>query len=134
MGINQTLVVLLRFAKTNLNGELFTWKEVASTLEPVYGFKMPLEDVIIVLLREYGEAFNEKRFELGNPDMGSRRLILAPIKGHFAVEFMGPSKLDAKYSIEDFYNSMVRTIISELRQTRCDWCKEQIFGNTQVAA
>ena len=125
--LNSTTIALLRYAKRNLRGDKVLWQEVVAALTPVYGFEMPLEDLMQVLLREYGEVLNEKRFQIGSADTASRNLILAPIKGHFAVEFLGPKSLEAKYSVEEFYNSMVREMVSAFRVARIDWCRDEVF-------
>ena len=129
--MNSTMKTLLRFSKENLNGELITWLDVSKALHPDY-FELSLQDLMIVLLREYGELMNEPRFKLGNADMASRNLLLAPIKGHFAVEFLGPRSLDAKYSVEQFYNAMVREIISAFRCTTVDWCKNEVWPEEMI--
>ncbi|MDD5056579.1 MAG: hypothetical protein PHQ60_02300 [Sideroxydans sp.] len=133
--LNSTTLALLRYSKRNLNGEKVSWRDVVDALKPVYGFQMTLEDLMQVLLREYGEVMNEKRFEFGSSDTASRNLLLAPIKGHFAVEFMGPRSLDVKYSVEEFYNAMVREIVSAFRVARIDWCRDEVFpANAENAA
>lgn len=82
---------------------------------------MPLSDVVTIVLAAYGEALAEKRFQLGNPQYAARDLILAPIKGSSAVEWRGPASLQTKYSVEQFFNSILKQMLTELSLSRVDW-------------
>jgi len=125
--MDNTLITLLRFAKKTPAAEV-TWQTVSEALEPVYGFDLNLVDVLETVMPAYGEAFNEKRFELGDPQWASRKLLLSPIKGFNSIAgVLGAVKLDSQYTVEQFYNSMIKEIISELRITRTDWCKDILF-------
>lgn len=83
---------------------------------------MNLPDVIEVLVTTYEEALSEPRFELGNGRYAARELILAPIKGLHALDWPEPKGLNSSYTAEQFYNAMIKNIISQFSISRIDWC------------
>lgn len=124
---SSTLIALLRFAKRTA---AYDWKSVAGALEPLFFSDMGLADVVSLVLAAYEEAVSEVRFELGNPQYKARELLLAPIKGYCAIETGGPRDLQTRYSVEEFYNSLLHQMLSELRLARVDWC--EAFSLTTV--
>ena len=116
---SSTLLALLRFAKGT---PAYTWEATAVVLEPVFFAGMALADVLSVVLCAYEEALADTRFELGNAQYKARELLLAPIKGPCAVEWGGPRDLQTRYSVAEFYNSLLHQMLSELRLARVDWC------------
>ncbi len=116
--ISATLLNLLRFSKRSNE---CTWQNIAEVLEPQFFRDMPLPDVVTIVLAAYGEALAEKRFQMGNPHYAARDLILAPIKGSCAVEWRGPASLQTQYSVEEFFNSILKQMVTELSLSRVDW-------------
>jgi hypothetical protein len=60
----------------------------------------------------------------GNSNRGS---IIAPIKGHHAIEFMGPSTVETLYSVEQFYDAMIGKMMGDLQVIRVDWCRVELW-------
>ncbi len=123
--LSARLLALLRYAKSE--GRETTWRDVASALGDLYHPEMTLADVIHHLVSAFSEVLCEPRFEVGGGGAGED-LLLAPIKGHHAIEFMGPKTLDTLYTVEQFYNAQVSFIIGQLRISSIGWCRAWYEG------
>lgn len=64
---------------------------------------------------------DEDRFETPSKDTKSIDLILAPIRGTSSVEPFGASRIDTKYSIEEFYNAILSAMMTDFYIARVDW-------------
>lgn len=125
MSISSPLRELLVAAKSETPPS--TWEEVAAILAPLYFPDMTFVDTLSLLIGAYEQALFEPRLCIRGGNSAAVDLLLSPVKGHFSVERWGPQNLATKYSIEDFYNAMVKSIISDLRLTRSDWCRAELF-------
>ena len=119
---NPRLLTLLRFSKRPRSGS--TWRDVAHALEECYGPELTLADVIHHLAAAFADLACEPRFQSGRSTMAATELLLSPIKGLFSVEQFGASSLDAKYSVEEFYNAMVLYFVGQFSIANIGWCRE----------
>lgn len=100
------LKALFRYVKNMDNDR--SWVAIRdNVLAQIYHPNMRFVDVIKVLLTAYTEALMEPRFELPGRHNVSEELLLAPIKGHHSIELGGPSSVEQKYSVEQFYSAMI---------------------------
>lgn len=121
-----TLKALIKYSKSTNNQ---TWKSIRDdVLSSIYHPDMTLDDVVSIVLAAYSEAICIPQLKMGSPDFKLRELMLAPIKGHHSIELLNYSSIDAKYSVEQWYNSMIGHMMSELRVSVVDWCKDEIWG------
>lgn len=124
--MNDTTKALFRYVKReDYEATLEALREHA--FGALYHPDMRFMDVFSILLRTYKEALMEPRFALGNCDSAFDELLLAPIDGSHSVKFMGPADLNDKYSVEQFYGSMIRKMLCDLRLARVDWCATEIW-------
>lgn len=102
---------------------------VTVVLKPLYHDDMRIMDVIHVLLKAYEEAREYKQFEMPCHGGGNwvESLLLAPVKGNSSVDLWGPKSKDTQYTVEQFYESMAMQMLNDLRFTRVDWMKEELF-------
>jgi hypothetical protein len=91
----------------------------------MYNYDMRLNDVFHILLKAYLEAIAMPEFEMSKGGDYIERVMFAPINGSFSIEPFGPSSLDTKYSIEQFYSAMVKTMLTELMLSRIDWLRNK---------
>lgn len=124
--MSDRLLVLLRHAKSESPGT--TWRDVAAALGDLYHPEMTLADVIHHVVSAFSEVLCEARFEVGGGGGAGEDLLLAPIKGHHAIEFMGPKTLDTQYTVEQFYNAQVSFIMGQLRISSIGWCRAWYEG------
>jgi hypothetical protein len=54
-------------------------------------------------------------------------LFLAPVDGHFAVQWPGPRDLSDTYTVEQFYQAILSRMLSDIMLTRIDWCRDVIW-------
>lgn len=99
-----------------------TWQEVGEVLAPVFAFDMSFHDVLVILCGAHQELIAEPRFQVGQPQKQAFDLLTAPIKGYFKVVGLQDSM-----TVEQFYNSMVEHMVSEIRLSRVDWCKHELY-------
>lgn len=128
--ISARLVALLKYAKQR--HEWNGWRSVAEALGDLYHPEMTLRVAVHHAVEAYKEVLDEPQFEIGNPSVHWEELLLAPILGSSSVELMGPSSMEASYTVEQFYNSMILKIFGVLTITRIDWCRDQLGLTMQV--
>lgn len=124
--IDDTLKAVLRYVKiTDYDG---TWQSLRKDVfAHLYHPDMPFLDVFQVLLHAYERAVMEPRFELPGRHHAADDLILSPVKGCLAIDMLGPKDgIETKYTVEQFYGTMVRWMLSNLRVTRVDWCRGEL--------
>ena len=119
--MDNTLKALLRYVKQ----EDFdiSWQAVRDNVfAPLYHPDMRFLDVMEVLLKTYEQAFREPRFELSSCEA----LVMAPVVGVHRLDWN--TTLQTQYTVEQFYASMIRKMLSDLRHARVDWCKSELTG------
>jgi hypothetical protein len=119
--ISDRLRALLIFSKRP-DAKEWKWQVVADALAEIYSPGMRLYWVMHHLVEAYQEATAEPRFEVGRCDV--LEVLMAPIKGHTAIDMLGPASLETKYTVEDFYNAMVVKILGQLQCTNIAWLRE----------
>lgn len=124
--MHSTLKALLVYSK--LNDPDFSWPFVRKALADLYHPEMSFLDVMAVLLRSYEGLLAEPRFESPNRYQAAKTIILAPLMGSHAIGWPGPTRLDTKVSVEEFYAPMISQIMSDFRLSRIDWCRSELYG------
>jgi len=123
--MNNTLNALLRYTKQTEYDA--SWQGLRDNVfANLYHPKMQFGDVIKVLLKAYEEAVAEPRFELPASRTTLAEIVLAPVQGYHAIEWFGTQSLQTQYTVEQFYTSIIRKILSDLRHTRVYWCKVEL--------
>ncbi|WP_186214419.1 hypothetical protein [Burkholderia gladioli] len=131
--MDDTLKSLLRYVKREDYDA--TWQGLREqVLGVLYHHEMRFIDVLSVLMRSYSQALMEPRFELPGRHSAAEDLVLAPVKGSHAIEFMGAAAMDQRYSVEQFYGAMIRKMLSDLRLARVDWCAGDIWPDGRATA
>ncbi|WP_241295729.1 hypothetical protein [Burkholderia stabilis] len=131
--MNETLKALFRYIKRENCDP--TWQGIRdNVLGAIYHPEMCYVDVLKVLLTAYTQALMEPRFELPGRHNAAEDLLLAPIKGHHAIDFMGPSSVEVRYSVEQFYGAMIEKMMGDLRCCRIDWCRDEIWPEENTSA
>ncbi|HIH2752474.1 TPA: hypothetical protein ACYLN4_008341 [Burkholderia lata] len=124
--MDETLKSLFRYVKREDYDA--TWQGLREhVLGALYHHEMRFIDVLSVLMRSYSQALMEPRLALPGRYNAAEDLVLAPVKGSHAIEFMGPTAMDQRYSVEQFYGAMIRKMLSDLRLARVDWCADEIW-------
>lgn len=116
------LTALLEFLK-NHPSEPLSWYTVPKALGELYHPKMTLADAMHHLVHAHKELVADARFEIGRSDSESLDLLLAPVKGSHSVELLGATHLNTTYTVEQFYDSMARHILSAILLSRVDWLR-----------
>lgn len=114
-----TLQTLIHLAKSDQAVQ--SWKDVALALRGIYHFEMTLHDVIEVLVKAYEELLADERFDTGAGAVAAKELVMAPIKGSTALEFLGVTDIQKSYTVEQFYDAFVLHIISKFRISTINW-------------
>lgn len=123
---SDTVMTLLRFTKQE-NIEL-NLNSVHNCLGELYHPDMSIMDVISVLLTAIEELTSIPQFETPSKSILLVRVASAPIFGTscLGATMFGPKKTD-KFSIEEFYDSMVKQILYIFRFSKVAWCNEYLF-------
>lgn len=116
------LTALLEFLKNNPS-EPLSWYTVPKALGELYHHKMTLADAMHHLVHAHKELVADARFETGRSDREFLDLLLSPVKGSHSVELLGATRLNTTYTVEQFYDSMARHILSAILLSRVDWLR-----------
>ena len=128
--ISTTLAALIIYSKESKN--LVTWADIREcVLSQTHHPDLGIIDVVSIVLNAYSEAVQEPRFKMGAPDYLLRRLVLAPVQGVSSLELF--PDLNSSFSVEEWYNCMLKNMISELRVSVVDWCKEEVWSESNKA-
>lgn len=122
--ISKTTISLLKLAKDfdEQNQTKRTWIDIRYHLSDLYlANAMTLVDVVQVVARSHQQLLDDSRFDIGDKDNNRIDLILAPIRGPSSVELLGASRIDNQYSVEDYYNAILRKMMSDFSIARIDW-------------
>lgn len=105
-----------------------SWQGLRDTvLSSLYHPNMAFLDVFRVLMHAYERALMEPRFGLPGRQQAAEDLILSPVKGCMSIDLIGPKEeLETKYTVEQFYGTMIAWMLSNLRLTRIDWCRDEL--------
>lgn len=120
------LLLAIKKSDIELNTDL-----VRHALAKEYCFDLLLGDVIYHLIKLYIEASKEPRFQIPySHDQGIQfeNIIKAPINGFFNLAKypqMNP-RLDTTATVEEFYNCIIKHILSELRLANISWCRNYL--------
>ena len=130
--ISNTTLTLLKYSKQMEFDN--TWQGIAKVLAPIYYSDMKLQDVMHVLIKAYSEIISNSKFETGRAGGTSviETLLFAPVKGHFSVDMYGPKNLETSYTVEQFYGSMLKHVVSEFRLARTDWLDMETGETKQI--
>lgn len=123
---SDTVRALLRFTKqpdVELNLD-----SVHNCLRAIYHPDMLLKDVIVVLLSAIKELSSIKQFETPSESFLLLKIAAAPIEGTSCLgkNIFGPSKTDL-FTVEQFYDSMIKQILYTFRFSNVAWCKDYLF-------
>lgn len=131
--MTETLKAVFRYMKRS--DSVDSWQALRDRVfAPLFHPEMRFVDVVHVLMSVYTEALMEPRFELPGRHNAAEDLVLAPIKGSHAIEFMGPSDLARQYSVEQFYGAMISKMLCDLRLCRVDWCADELLAENNKTA
>lgn len=127
MTISTTLNTLLKYVKTEQKDEPVTWKSlVEHVLGNLYNYNMQQLDVIRIVFKAYNEAMEEDRFNLPTHTC-MLQVLCAPITGFHAIDnnygILGTSYIEDKYTVEQFYDSMLKQMMSDLYMTNIGWLR-----------
>lgn len=130
--MSDTLKALFRFLKREEANP--TWAQLRDKVfASIYHPEMSFADVIKVLVNVYTEALVEPRFQMPGRQNAAEDLVLAPIKGTHALDWPGPKSLETLYSVDHFYGAMINKLVSDLRCSRIDWCRTEIWPEERAA-
>lgn len=116
--IDPTLKALMLYAK---KADELTVEGVTKVLRPIYSDDIRILDVVRIIIYAWQKALSEPRFAMRRRDDAVIDLLMAPVKGFHAVELWGPKNLETTYSVEQYYTSVIKAVLSDLRFTRVDW-------------
>jgi len=121
--ISKTTISLLKLAKDfdEKNTPNRTWVDIQRALSDLYIGLISLVDVIEIVAKSHQQLLDDSRFDIGDKDNNRIDLILAPIRGPSSVELLGASRIDNQYSVEDYYNAILRKMMSDFSIARIDW-------------
>lgn len=123
--LSERLRLLMSFAKSKRADRVVCmWKTIAEVLADEYGSGMGFSCVMHHVIAAFNEAVSEPKFQLRRDATAMEEMVMAPIRGYFTVEQFGATSLTTKYTVESFYDSMIKHVLSELRFARMDWCRE----------
>lgn len=112
--MTETMRALLRYSKKESTSS--NWKDIREeVLGELYHYDMDVIDVFTVIYTVMEAVAQEPKFETR---LNPLRIMTAPSRGWVAVR---------KDSMEEFYGAMIRHMMGELRMTRVDWCRNQLF-------
>ncbi len=132
--MDNTLKAVLRYVKAaDYDAH---WQSLRdNVLAELYHPDMKFLDVFQILLHTYERAVMEPRFELPGSNHVAEELVLSPVKWPLSIDYPFPKNgLDTMYSIEQFYGAMIKWMLSNLRLTRVDWCRDELGFPTAVTA
>lgn len=134
--MDSTLLALLRYTKTRpLAENAFSWTTLRDNLlAEIYHPEMRMMDVLQVVLAAWTQAAGEPRFRLQGHEKALRELLLAPVSGHFALRWPGVQDLSEPYTVEQFYASLLKRMLSDIMLARVDWCRDQVWPEKATAA
>lgn len=121
---SKTTISLLKLAKDfdETNQPNRTWIDIRYHLSELYlANAMTLVDVVEVVARSHQQLLDDSRFDIGDKDNNRIDLILAPIRCPYSVDLLGASRIDNQYSVEDYYNAILRKMMSDFCIARVDW-------------
>ena len=122
---SDTVLALLRFTKqpeVELN-----LQSVHNCLRELYHPDMLLKDVIVVLLSAIKELSSIPQFEVPCQSFLITKLALAPLEGTSCLGGMfGPKKQDT-YTVEEFYDSIIKQLLYVFRFSNVAWCNVYLF-------
>lgn len=129
---SDTVKALLRFTKqTDVEISLAS---VHNCLREIYHPDMLLKDVIVVLLSAIQELSSIPQFETPSKSFLLMKVAAAPIEGTSCLgnTMFGPNRTD-KFTVEEFYDSMIKQMLYVFRFSNVAWCSEYLFPE-RVAA
>lgn len=120
--LSKTTLNLLAYIKSN---DLDTWMKVRDdVLDDLYHPNMKLRDVLQVVYNAWLEARKEKRLEMPySDDTAQFKLLVAPIDGYFMGNQLFVKSSDT-FTIEQFYQTFILHMLSEMRFTNVKWLKD----------
>ncbi|MGP1715552.1 MAG: hypothetical protein ACTS9Y_00100 [Methylophilus sp.] len=121
-GISSTLNLLLAFSKKS-NAD-FSLPSVQKALAAMYTIGMPYPEVVHLVSACWMEAVENPNFKLGNKDAQLRDMILAPVRGNFAVN-TGSGEPHDQYSVRQFYESMLKKMLTDLSLSNIEWVNDR---------
>ena len=125
--MSATFEVLLAYSKQS-ELEVSFDNIVKECLGKIYHPDMGIRDIIAVVSKEYQVLCSEPRFEVGTNHKSLDCLLLSPVVGYNSVELFGATT-DSVYSVEEFYTSILKFMISAFRLSRVDWLKGETSDN-----
>lgn len=123
--VSKSLVGFLNWTKRSNTG--LDYDSVHAYLAPLYHSEMNIMDVVSIVSYAWTEALMEPRFRMGaSKDTVIRNLLVAPVLGPMAVTgpLRSPKSTD-KFEIQEFYKSLITTMLIDIRLTRIDWLFEE---------
>lgn len=101
---------------------------VHNCLRQLYHPDMLLKDVLVVLLSAIKELSSIPQFETPSQSFLLMKIAAAPIEGTSCLgnNIFGPTTTDT-FTVEQFYDSMIKQILYTFRFSNVAWCKEYLF-------
>lgn len=127
---SDTVKALLLYTKDS--NAVLSLDSVKVCLGEIYHPEMALDDVIVVLCSATRELVTEPRFKTPSPTYLIPKIVKAPIQGTSSLgdRIFGPSK-EEKFTVEEFYNSMIVELLNQFRFSTVDWCSEYLFPKNE---
>lgn len=121
----KALLVFTKRSELELNLET-----VLDCLREIYHPEMKLKDVIVVLLNALQEITSIPQFESPSVSYLALKIASAPIQGTSCLgeHPFGPNRTD-KFTVEEFYDSMIKELLNVFRFSNVGWCREYLFPN-----
>jgi hypothetical protein len=129
---SDTVKALLIFTKqTDVELSLVS---LHNCLRDVYHPDMRLKDVIVVLLSAIEELSSIPQFETPSKSFILMKVAAAPLEGTSCLgnAIFGPNRTDV-FTVEQFYDSMIKQILYTFRFTNVGWCKDYLFPEKVIA-
>lgn len=119
-GASATLSLLMNYAKKS-NPD-FSISALRNVLAAQYTVGMPYPNVVYLVSACWLEATQQPKFQLGSSDILLRETMLAPVRGEFRAT--ADADPQALMSIEQFYGSMLKRMMTDLSAANIAWTLE----------
>lgn len=129
---SDTVKALLIFSKQS-DVEL-NLTSVHTCLRQLYHPDMLLKDVLVVMLSAIKELSEVTQFEVPSQSFLLMKIAAAPIEGTSCLgnNIFGPTTTDT-FTVEQFYDSMIKQILYTFRFSNVAWCKDYLFPEKVTA-
>jgi hypothetical protein len=128
---SELLLAFLRYTKykeDNVPANWASWRATGDALSELYGSDLPLVGSMHLMLKAFGEAAEDARFQIPGGSNAQINVVTSPLTGYQGLfGILDRRDLNAVFSVDQFYSSIAAEILTSLRLTRVDWCRRLLW-------